>query len=314
MKKFIQRICIATALSILIIVVPIAGILASRYSRLQQAGDVIFAVNADASVVVLGDSHSHSFVGNSTIGIKKLTYSGSPLNVSLMRLKELERRGGLENIKYCAVCIDHASFCEMSVETQIRAIWEFMPFSLRYTELYPPVGLCKYSLYAQLADFTLSNLDQCPPIADGVKRTVSDKFVHVPTETLAERSNEWVARALTATMERHFSYNDRPYTMIRNAEDFLMTVIGEFRVVCERNNVHLIFVSTPLSNVYRDNVPDWAREKLNTLVDAIKNMGLTYYDYMDWGEARYFRDLDHLNKEGSEEFTKVFLGDVLVEK
>lgn len=311
MWRFLKTICEAAALSILIIWVPIAVIIACRYNRLLQEGDSIFSMGKDVTVAVFGDSHArHSFTDDPTYCIKKFTFSASPLNVSLMRLKELEHRGELRNVKVCVVNFCYTTFSEMSFETQIRAMWQFLPFSLKYVDSAPPVW-GKYGLYARLLDFTLSNLDQCPPIADGNNDNVFNRTVQDTMTSLADRTSEWIEIALSGTFNMHFSYKENPSTMIPGMDEYLFKVIQGFKTVCERNDIKLIFVSTPLSDAYRVKIPTWAHEKMDAWVSILRGMGISYCNYMAWGEPKYFRDLDHLNRSGAEVFTKTFLSEAL---
>ena len=299
MKRFLAN-CGTIGIIIGICVLFIIGL---RYAKLQTLADDLFATKEGQHILVLGDSHpDNAFVEVAGNGIKKLVYSGSPLNISFMRLLELEKRTNLSNIDVCIANIDYTYILEWSYKLQIESAWRLMPFCFDKLDMLPT---SRIETIRGLIDFTCENINEIPPLAQtsgGADASVS----------IAGHSPEWVRAQVDDAIERHFRRRERhPELFVPDATGRMMETILAFKKLCEQHGIRLILFSAPLSQEYRDGVPDWAKKELRGLVAEIRDEGIEYYDFTEWGRRDWLADSDHLNKTGAEQFTNMFLNDII---
>lgn len=301
MKRFILSICIGIALT----TIPIGFLLGYRWVVLNKKADTLFATKSGQHILVMGDSHSErAFV--ETNGIKMLTYHSTPMNVSLMRLKELERRGGLSPIKVCILNFCYTSTSQWGYKGQIESTWRLLPISLQYLDLIP---IPRKKLYVKLFEMITANLDEMPPIAsDATKRSLE-----IP---LNERSEEWSEKSATAALKRHFAWGEQnPEAFIPTAFEHLDETIRALKEICDAHSIRLVFFSAPLHKKYLDGVPEWGHKNLEHWVKRVQNLGgIDYYNFMQWGSEEDFCDPDHLNKRGAEKFTQMFYAELVKSK
>ena len=299
MKRFVKTIIIAAIIPLLFVAV----VLLVRGILLEQRARRLFSTDATQTVLVMGDSHAdHAFVENVDYGIKMLTFHSTPMNVSLMRLLELERRGGLTSLRVCVINLCNTSTAQWGYKGQIESTWRMLPFSLRYVNLVP---MSRWRLVYGLLEITARNLNEMPPVATDA----STRGEQIP---MIERSEEWIKASAKAAIKRHFgSREENPEKFIPDAFIHLDKAIVSIKEVCDRHGIKLVFFSAPLCKEYSDNVPEWGRENLARWVSRVKELGAYYFDYREWGTRECFYDPDHLCKKGAEKFTKMFYEEVL---
>jgi len=300
MKKFLGNCCIFGFVALVCILL----VFVYRYIKLHGRADSVFSLKEGQHILVLGDSHAeNSFLEKPDNGIKMLTYSGSPINVSLMRLLELEKRTNLSGIDVCAVNFCYTYILEWSYKFQIESAWRLLPFAFRYLDLLP---IRRVDAIRRLADFTSQNINELPPLATDFSQKL-DRGVPI-----TEHSEEWVREQLDDALGRHFRLREsQPDLFVPNMADRVRETFTAFKEVCDRHAIRLIFYSSPLSKEYREGIPHWAKEEFEGLLDEVRGLGIEYYDFMGWGDRALLRDSDHLNKSGAEAFTKMFCDDVI---
>lgn len=289
---------LACGLFVVIFGLPSALLLTCRFRDCAQRADRFLSPRAGTKILVLGDSHARAFV-EGACGIRKIAATANPLNMSLMRLKEFEKRGGLKGVDTCVVTFCHTAFCEMTCEAQMLAMWHFLPLSLDHIDLMP---MNRFDLWSGLLDVTIRNIGETPSVAwDYSKVDPADD-----RPSLAERPAEWVRRAARETLARHFSWEKRPESLVQDMDGFLVRIMMEMKSICDAHGVRLVFVSTPLPEVYRNGIPDWAKLQFSDWQDRIRSLGIKYFDCMDIGAPEWFMDADHLNDKGAKRFTEMF--------
>lgn len=300
MKKFLSNCCVLGFVASVCILL----VFVYRYVKLQGMADAVFSLKAGQHILVLGDSHAeNSFVEEPGNGIKMLTYSGSPINVSLMRLLELEKRTNLSGIDVCVVNFCYTYFLEWSYKFQIESAWRLLPYAFRYLDLLPTRRIVAIK---GLVDFTSQNINEMPPLAADLSQRLNWGM------PITEHSEEWVSEQLNDALGRHFRLREsQPELFVPDTPNHVRETLVAFKELCDRHAIRLIFYSSPLSREYREGIPHWAKEEFDGLVDEIRNLGAEYYDFMGWGDRALLRDSDHLNKSGAEEFTKMFCDEVI---
>lgn len=122
-----------------------------------------------------------------------------------------------------------------------------------------------------------------------------------------------------ATIERHLVYHklDENGNRIRNQEeiDALYKIID----ICEEIGATPVLITHPYSLVYENVIniymPEFYDDFNNTLHEVIDHTGVAYYNYTHderfFNDFTYFRDTDHLNKDGAALFTEILMNEVV---
>lgn len=282
---------------ILLILLPTVSCL--RYAWLEIYARRMFRTEKWQQILVLGDSHAQcSFVEDPDCHIKMLTYHSTPLNVSLMRLKELERRGGLGNVKVCVVNFWYTTAVGHITESgQLESVWRMLPFSLRYRELIP---LESFDLYCYLLKEMFVHSGNLPPV-------VVDPALRVESTLFCERNAQWRTGNVKRAILRHYGWKDRPEgKVVLQSDQYFKWIVGGLKEVCDRHGINLVFYSAPLTPEYDCMVPEWAKQCLEKRVEWLGEMGIRYYDFRTYGTSDIFADADHLSLEGARKFTRMF--------
>lgn len=301
MKKFVLLVVIFAALAVLLVMT----ISCIRYSMLESYAQKKFHAEEWQRILVLGDSHAEcGFVEDRDFQIKMLTYHSTPLNVSLMRLKELERRGGLENIKACVVNFWYANANgHITVKAQQESVWRMMPYSLRYRKFIP---LRDKDLYGYLIKQIVGHPENLPPV-------VTDSSKRKECILFQNRDSDWRNDNVNKAITRHYGWKNKSTgKIICDPDEYYNTVIGEMKEICDKHEIKLIFYSAPLTKEYNDKVPQWAKQNLKERAEWLEGMGIAYYDYINRGTTDMFADADHLCLAGARKFTRMFYEEVLV--
>ena len=298
MRCFLGKITVG----LLLLMPMFMGVVAWRCYRLEQLARVRLNLDENCRVLVLGDSHADSaFVEDKKLGIRIAGRHSSPMNVTLMRLKEIERRGALRSVRFCVVNLCHTSVMPWTYEQQKEAVWNFLPYALRYKEWIPVSGL---RLFLLLADQTL----HYPEITPELVCTPAD---YSPRPSILERSKQEVQSDLSVCLKRHFSWDSKTDDIIPNWRESMKTVIGEMKNVCDRNGTKLVFFSAPLSQAYRANIPEWAKDNLNGWVAFAHSLSIPYFDYSSACGDDMLRDCNHIRLQCAPEFSARFCREAL---
>jgi len=296
MKRFLVK---TSLLAAIVVSVLVCG-LYFKYVWAAQTSKVRFMLEPAHRIVVVGDSHAEcSFV--ETNGIKMLTYHSTPLNVSLMRLYELEKSGKIGQVRVIVANLCYTTCSEWSIQGQIESTWRFLPNSLSYTDLIP---IPKTKLFLELLIYSFRHMNQTPPI-------VTNPQARGDEPSIDEREAEWTIDSTEQAIERHFEWKKLANSRVDKAEDSFALTIERLKAFCDRHEIELVMFSAPLSQGYIDRVPQWGRENLSRWVAFVKKHGIAYYDYMNSCPSSCFRDGDHLSKQGAKFFTEQFYNEVL---
>ena len=134
MKRFLLQILFGASLITILLI----GVVVWRLYAVEQMAKERFSVDGACPILVLGDSHADSsFCEGREFGIWVAGHHSTPLNFSLMRLKEIERRGGLRGVKICIVNFCYTTTGAKTRENQLLSAWYFFPYCLKYREWIP---------------------------------------------------------------------------------------------------------------------------------------------------------------------------------
>lgn len=301
MRRFVGTILLA----MLPVFLLLGGYATWRMRIIQRRARACFDLEPECRVLVLGDSHADaSFVEDPQLGIRIAGHHSSPLVFSLMRLKEIERRGGLEHVKVCVVNFCHTTTGALTYDAVRRSAWYFFPYSLRYRD-WIPLGSC--DLYGYLLDYVFAHPTELPKVA---WRPAYEEN----RPSILERSASQVAEDLEMAIKRHFSWkNDDLADVIPGWEAWLRRAMREMKTICDRHSVKLLFFTSPLSEAYRANIPVWAKENLASWVAEARQLGILYYDYSASCGPEMLRDSNHIRLQCAPQFTQKFYREVLAD-
>lgn len=102
-------------------------------------------------------------------------------------------------------------------------------------------------------------------------------------------------------INKHYYRNNRMYNISKKS----ITYLDSIKIICQKNNINLILISTPLHRKYSQSIPYTFLEEFNLQKQKLLNNGLKVYDYSNLykGDSLFY-DGDHLNFKGAKYFTK----------
>jgi hypothetical protein len=162
-----------------------------------------------------------------------------------------------------------------------------------YTMLYTPKETVRYIAQGFKVDFT-----------EGFRK---DGFFE--SDSLGNGHLRTEQAGLSRIQEHHALINEKRFAEIQaDLEDFVKTL--------KAKNIAVIFVLMPVWKTYAAHSRlDICQRNEQTLADLSYRYGCQFFN--SWADSRFeeqdFRDCDHLNKSGSEKFTKI-LNDLLLLK
>lgn len=173
-----------------------------------------------------------------------------------------------------------------------------------------------YALYYEMNIKSLSNysevLSNNP--ATNIKRLISYYIKH--TDELScnhlgwgmtyksENAKDLEETGKTAALRHtvHICSEERIRTFTENME-----ILNSFAEICDRRNIKLVFLTTPVFHTYQKNLHT---EQLNKTIETIVNFTKEHNDceYINWFENEDFTeedffDADHLNEMGAEKLS-----------
>ena len=247
-------------------------------------------------VLFMGDSHvGCTFIEGERYENCVLWESSMPQQFTLMRLREMEKRGALKNIELLVLDIGQQSIGQQRKERMKELWWRMIPLSIRHYDLLP------LSLWDRLEQYAKN-----PNGLIRIRHAAPDADVSVLTRTPEERESN-----LRQIAAKHFNWINAPDEMCQGWERSLKSALDEICELCARNQVPLVFISAPLTSYYVNAIPRKAKEKLAELTDLIQDRRVPYYDLREWGEDDLFRDCFHFRLKGARKFTEWFYEEIV---
>ena len=276
MKRFISSLVVVS------VAVVVAEICFYCLVFLLKAGlvDSHYAVRENQKYLFLGSSQIGCGVEESEIFENKVMWTcATPLQISLLQLKELERRGQLKHIK--AVCIN---LNYMSIKTSTdpksltRAYYRHLPVSLRYLgdskgEWWRLIDYCVTTAHFPYA--AISPNEHPPTPRPSILTFYTKERIEDMRNNHSKWGHDWkVEKDSISAVERT-----------------ILSCIKEFKVVCDRNSSRLIVMEMPMPYGFISNLTSEGRGVLSGLQNKIRGMGIDIwrssgrYDLEDWADT-----------------------------
>lgn len=286
MIRFILKIGCLASLTVMAIFLLHAWKIMSISSEVRD----VYAISADQDVLFIGSSQiGCCIIEDKKYHNKKLYVENTFFQAFVMRLRELERRGQLANVKTLFL-----PFNFITLDRQTEDAWQWtyyreLPVSYRYLNDMP-IPLFRF------VGYIASNLRWPLPLKVVSRDTGSGTAI-------SERPEIWRAKNLGAFRSQHrpeFAEIDE-----RNFKDWkhsLRNAILEAEQICKRHNIRFVMVEMPVLPEYEERVKASVKEETAGWVKWIEGQGIEYiHNPSIYGEDM-FLDRCHMVEKGALRF------------
>lgn len=292
MRRFIAQVCLFLSL----VVAMSLGVVAVRVASHAEEVEATMKLEPWQKILFIGDSHiGCTFIQSQQYENCVLWESSMPQQFTLMRLREMEKRGALNGVELLVLDIGLQSIGQQRVKRMKEFWWRMIPISIYHPDVLPLS--------------TWDRIDQVVKKPNGRIHVRED----MPTADVSvlKRTREAQEADFQETTETHFEWINRSDEMCCDWSDSLRRAIDEISVICRRNDIPLVFITAPLTSYYVEAIPKDVNEKLREFTDQIAHKGIPYYDLRDWGEDDDFRDCFHFRYSGAMKFTEWFYREIV---
>ena len=283
MKKFVARLALlAVVMSLVICVMHVVAIW-----NLQDELESAYTVDPSTEVLFLGSSQvGCSVAEDPRYHLKKLWVSDTITPSFLMRLKELERRGQLNNLKVVVVPFNINSVTAQSERGYLWGWYQELPVSWRYMDILPysKVKFAWYILCNLRFPFHM-HLSDNPPEREG----------------LASRPESYRRKVLVQFQNAARKVQVRGSSP--NWESCLFDAYREMSEICKRHGIRFVVYKAPLLPDYECNLSTEAQRQIAVYEKRLDDIGLEYIKPQIELNDKYFFDNVHLIKSGADIFT-----------
>lgn len=247
-------------------------------------------------IVFVGDSHiGCTFVEDEKYENYVLWESSMPQQFTLMRLRDMEKRGVLADVEMLILDFGLQSIGQQRTRRMKEFWWRMIPITIYHNDILP------LSLIDKAAQFC-----RHPRGRIHIKEEMPEANISILSRSQKEREDDFQKMA-----EAHFEWINNEQDMCANWEQSLKCAIDEIYDICNRNSIQIVFITAPLTSYYVRAIPDNVNAKLREFTDYIKAKGIPYYDLRDWGEDDDFRDSFHFRLDGAKKFTEWFFAEIV---
>ena len=220
----------------------------------------------------LKEHQKYLFLGSSHLGCgieespefenKVMWTAATPIQVSLLQLKELERRRQLGHVK--AVCLSmnsHDLAFAAKEKALLQAYYRHLPVSLRYVDV-PSVGWwrliwsCLSSTHFPFAGISPNEVPPSPRLP--LTKQWPQKRVDSLRRNIPESARNWEVKT----------------DMFAKLEEIELSSLREFKEICDRNHLLLVVIQMPELPGYVENLTPEALAFFRNLQSKVAAMGI----------------------------------------
>ncbi len=295
MKRFLIKVFLAAIFALFVAV----SVIALRIVRAQKAVDVAFDVPPNTEVIFIGNSHTGcSWTEAPEFRNRKVWNHSLGFPVHYVRFLELERRGAFEHgVKACVVDCDKTSLDGFKTQVIYENMLTTLPFVWRHLTALPiPLSDAIIEIFSHASwDFSIAGK---PPEDDCVWTKLPEArqqafFVH-------NYGASWRTPAAWDSDAYPQGWQIRFYEMV-----------ADMKARCDRNGVRLILFASPLASQDPGRSIPVIAQRITSVAEKIRSMGIEYYDFRTACSDDQFRDAGHLLRRSAYDFTKKFYAEVL---
>ena len=268
--------------------------LAFRIVLWATSVDRVYDLPKDVDVVFLGNSHVGRFIVQDKRFKNRTIYvNNSTLIASLWRMSELDRRGALSSVSAVVVTYDTSSLRKHRELSHEDSLIE-APLMFANYNVVPAEYLCRsilpifWSWHSWILDVSYQEWRKEPSS---------------PEKTFADLPLDKQRAMLQPNRKSNYSFAEH--------RNMTSNILEQMKVICNRNNIRLILLATPLLSKHRDYPVNGEVDGLLEAFDLAKSIGIEVYDYRTRMNDCDFADPSHLTRRAAWVFTKLFLSEIL---
>lgn len=286
MTKFILKIgCLVGIVAMTVVLLH-----AWRIMSVRSALEVVYSISDKQDVLFIGSSQvGCSIIEGEKFHNKKIYVANTFFQAFVMRLRELERRGQLANVKTLFLSFNFITLDRQTEWHWLHAYYQELPVSYRYLNDMP-VPLYKLIWYIA------TNLRWPIPLKVMSENTGSGTAI-------TERPEIWRVKNMGAFRSQHrpeFDEIDR--RNFNGWKESLQNAILEAKHICERHSIRFVMVEMPVLPEYEERVKDSVKTETARWVKWIEGQGIEYiHNPSIYGED-LFLDRCHMVRRGAERF------------
>ncbi len=276
MKRYLVTIAVFFAVMITLCI----SVVIFRIVVVQPEVDEVFKVRPNTRLLCLGNSHTGcTWEDSESLGVQVLWKSSTPILFSVLRLRELERRGQLTGIKACIMDCDMTTVEALQPTLLIREFRLQLPFTWRYSR----------DFWRQLFPVFVDALLVCRPFV--IQETPPRDMRLWGTLTEEDRRRQ---------LKTMYGSEIQP---VADWLDYVLKAIVEAKEICRRNGIHLYLMASPLVS----NNPQQLSTEISELKQVARDHGVPYVDFRREVSDSKFRDAQHMSEQGRREFTQMMV-------
>ena len=285
MVKFLSRLAAVSAILLMIII----GMHAVAIWNMQDEVNAVYKIDAATEVLFLGSSQVGCSIDEDEerlYHLRKLWVSETITPSFLIRLKELERRGQLDNLKTVVVPFNVNSVTCQSKKGYLWAWYLELPVAWRHMDLLPygKLVLAWYMLCNQRFPFRML-LEEFPP----------------DRKPLAERPDAYRKKVISEFKKDALSCSGLADG--QELQERLFDAYREMDEICRRHGIRFVIYKAPLLPAFERNFPTETQNRITAYEQRLCDMHIEYVKPQIELDERHFFDAVHLTMPGAKLFT-----------
>ena len=286
MVKFLSRLAAVSAILLMIII----GMHVVAIRNMQSGVEKIYTLDPSTEVLFLGSSQVGCSIDEDEERIyhlRKLWVSETITPSFLMRLKELERRGQLDNLKTVVVPFNVNSVTCQSKKGYLWAWYLELPVAWRHMDLLPygKLDLAWYMLCNQRFPFKML-LQEFPP----------------DRKPLVERPEAYRKKIISVFKNDALSCSGLAGG--QDLQERLFDAYREMDEICRRHGIRFVAFKAPLLPAFERNFPAETQAQIAAYEQRLCDMHIEYVKPQIGLDERHFFDSVHLTMPGAKIFTE----------
>ena len=286
MVKFLSRLAAVSAILLMIII----GMHVVAIRDMQSGVEKIYTLDPSTEVLFLGSSQVGCSIDEDeerVYHLRKLWVSETITPSFLMRLKELERRGQLDNLKTVVVPFNVNSVTCQNKKGYLWAWYLELPVAWRHMDLLPygKLDLAWYMLCNQRFPFKML-LQEFPP----------------DRKPLAERPEAYRKKIISVFKKDALSCSGLAGG--QDMQERLFDAYREMDEICRRHGIRFVAFKAPLLPAFERNLPEETQNRIAEYERRLHDMHIEYVKPKIELDERHFFDSVHLTMPGAKIFTE----------
>ena len=286
MVKFILKIgCLLGLVAVVVVLLH-----AWRILSIRSEVESVYSISGRQDVLFIGSSQiGCSIIEDAKFHNKKIYVENTFFQAFVMRLRELDRRGQLINVKMLFLPFNFITLDRQTEWHWLHAYYQELPISYRY------LGDMPVPMY-RFVGYIASNLRWPIPLKVISEDTGSGTAI-------TERPEIWRVKNGGAFRSQHRpEFEEIDGRNFKGWKDNLRNAILEAKHICERHDIRFVMVEMPVLPEFEERVKDSVKEETAKWVKWIKENGIEYiHNPSIYGEDM-FLDRCHMVRRGAERF------------